>query len=215
MNARYVVRTQRTRLACASGLAAVILICAQITLAAADFSVSTPNSQFAFAISSNGVALGNSPTLVLVRGRTYTFSVNTTCGFHPFRVNSAGASNNVICSGTLTYIVPTNAQNYTYDCGFHGASMQGQIVTVAPPPPPTPPVPKIISFTIGTNIMLRSAPTTNTFTLFPEYKTNLNSSNWVALSVLSNRFLNGTSETFCGRPPGTNVFIRLRAGPSI
>jgi hypothetical protein len=182
---------------------------------AADFSVSTPGSQFAFAISSNGVALGNSPTLVLVRGQTYTFSVNTTCGFHPFRVNSAGVVNNVICSGTLTYTVPTAAQNYTYDCGLHGVLMQGQIVTVDPPPPPTPPIPRIISFTIGTNIVLRSAPTTNTFTLFPEYKTNLNNSNWVALSVLSNRFLNGTSETFCGRPPGTNLFIRLRAGPSI
>ena len=28
--------------------------------------------------------------------------------------------------------------------------------------------------------------------------------------MAENRFLNGTNETLCGRPPGSNVFIRLR-----
>ena len=177
---------------------------------AADFSVGTPNAQFAFAITnSSSQFLGNSATLTLVRGRTYTFAVSTTGGFHPFRVNSPGVVNNSITSGTLTYTVPTTAANYYYDCGLHGETMRGEIVTV---PPPTPPVPRIVSYTIGSNIVLRSAPTTNTFALVPEYKTNLSSSNWLPLTVLSNRFLTGTSETFCGRPPGTNVFIRIRAG---
>src|SRR5689334_3139937 len=42
----------------------------------ADFTVRTPDGQFAFQI--NGE---NSPTLTLVRGRTYTFDVQTTADF--------------------------------------------------------------------------------------------------------------------------------------
>ena len=45
---------------------------------------------------------------------------------------------------------------------------------------------------------------------FPEFSTNLTSTNWFAITVQSNNFVNGTNETFCGRPPGTNVFIRVR-----
>ena len=194
-----------------SAAATAIALCLGSVIAA-DFSVGTPNSQFAFAITNSmGQSLGNGPTLTLVRGRTYTFAVSTTCGFHPFRVNSPGVVNNSICAGTLTYTVPTNNANYFYDCSLHGASLRGEITTIAPPPPPTPPVPRIVSYSFGTNIVLRSSPATNTFTITPEFKTNLNNTNWVALTVLSNRFVNGTNETFCGRPPGTNVFIRVRA----
>ena len=198
-------RTQRI------GFAMIAVMLSFWTASAADFSVSTPGNQFSFAFNdSQGRSLGNSPTLVLVRGRTYTFAVNTTCNFHPFRVQSpAGVVNNNICNGTLTYTVPTNAANYFYDCTIHGALMRGEITTIAPP---TPPVPRIVDYSFGSSIVLRSAPGTNTFTIIPEFKTNLNNTNWVALTVQSNRFLNGTNETFCGRPPGSNVFIRVRVG---
>ena len=206
---RHILRTPRILTQPLCGLAA-LLFGLQMVLAA-DFMVTSPS---VFAI--NGV--GGDPTITLVRGRTYTFQLNTS-GSHPFFIGTAVQShvapagvsgNNGASSGTITFAVPTNAVNCVYYCTIH--SFSGNIVMVNPP---TPPVPRIVSFTIGTNIVLRSAPATNTFTIFPEYKTNLNSSNWVPLSVVSNRFLNGTSETFCGRPPGTNLFIRLRAGPSI
>ena len=32
-----------------------------------------------------------------------------------------------------------------------------------------------------------------------------------ALTVQTNRFLGGTNETICGRPPDSNVFIRVKA----
>jgi hypothetical protein len=178
-------------------------------LSAADFVVTSPS-----VFSINGTP-GN-PTITLVRGRTYTFQLNTTPGFHPFFIGTsvgsgiapAGVSGaNGGSSGTITWVVPTNAANAVYYCTVHFFS--GSIVMVNPP---SPPVPKIVSFSIGTNIVLRSAPATNTFPIVPEYKTNLNSSNWLALTILSNRFFGSTSETFCGRPPGTNVFIRVRAG---
>ena len=168
----------------------------------ADFAVTSPG----FFYSINGAQ--PNPTITLVRGRTYTFSVSTAAN-HPFQILSPGTfTNNNISSGTLTYVVPTNApatNNPGYRCSFHNFS--GIILTIDPP---TPPVPKIVSYSFGSSIILRSAPATNTFTVIPEFKTNLNNTNWFGLTVLSNRFLNGTNETFCGPPSATNLFIRLR-----
>jgi len=169
-----------------------------------DFTVRTPENQFAFKI--NGV---DSPTLTLVRGRTYTFEVETTPNSHPFHIESPGVDMNDIVSGTITYVVPTNAANYYYNCTFHGDSMRGEIITTEPPAPPTF---KILSLTVSSNIVLTSTGT-NTWTVTPEFNTNLMTTNWFALTMQTNRFLNGTNEVICGRPPGSEVFIRLRAQP--
>jgi hypothetical protein len=166
---------------------------------AADFSVTYAGGS-AYAI--NGT--GGNPTLTLVRGRTYTFALNTTSS-HPFRINSAGAPSSGMFTGTISYTVPTNVANYTYRCTIHGFG--GDILTVAPPPPP---VVRIVDVSVGTNIVLRSTGT-NTWTVFPEYRTNVTQTNWFALTVQTNRFANGTNETFCGKPPGDSVFIRIRA----
>jgi len=170
--------------------------------APADFMVRTPGDQLAFQI--NGV---NSPTLTLVRGRTYTFDVHTSTNFHPFHIESPGVDTNDIDFGTITYTVPMDATNYFYDCIVHFTQMRGQIVTVAPP------AFRIVSLSVSSNIVLRSTGT-NTWTVNPEFNTNLTTANWFALTVQSNRFMNGTNEIFCGRPPGSNVFIRLRAQPN-
>ncbi len=177
-----------------------------------DFTVVTTADSTVFQI--NGV---NAPTLTLVRGGLYIFSVNVNAGGHMFRINSPGVTGpdgaaywNYTAQGKLTYQVPTNASNYTYDCFIHGASMQGDILTVPPPPPAVPPPPPIVGFQVGTNVVVRSLGT-NSFSLLPEYSTNLSSTNWFRLSVQQYRFLGGTNETICGRPPGSNVFIRLRA----
>src|SRR5438552_947200 len=61
----------------------LVLALSVAAASAADFSVRTPNAQFAFQI--NGV---DSPTLTLVRGQTYTFDVQTTVAFHPFHIES-------------------------------------------------------------------------------------------------------------------------------
>lgn len=171
---------------------------------AADFTVTTPGGQFTFNI--NGV---NSPALTLVRGKTYTFQVNTTPGVHPFRINSPGVVNNNISTGTMTYTVPASGANFTYDCTVHGASMQGTIRTIDPPPPI-----RILSISVGTNILLRSTGTNN-LTVMPEYKTNLTSTNWFALTVETNRYTNGTNDTICGLPQdaGDSVFIRIKSQP--
>ena len=170
------------------------------TVFAADFNVTSPG--FFYAINGNQP----NPTLTLVRGQTYTFAVNAG-STHPFEIRSPGVVNNNISQGTITYTVPNIASNYTYICSIH--FFGGQIVTVAPPPPP--PI-HILSLAVSNNVVLRSTGT-NGWSVNPEFSTNLTTTNWFALSVLSNRFLNGINETFCGRPPGTNVFLRIRSLP--
>jgi len=172
---------------------------------AADFSVTTPGGAFAFTI--NGM---QNPTLTLFRGKTYTFDINTTVNFHPFEILGAGVQNNNISTGTLTYTVPNVAANYNYICSIHGFG--GQILTVAPPPPPPPPTIRILRLSVGTNVVLFSTGT-NTWSVNPLYSTNLSTTNWYALTVVTNTFLNGTNETICGRPPGTNLFFRIRSQP--
>src|SRR5437773_963116 len=77
--------------------------------------------------------------------------------------------------------------------------------TVAPPPPPT-----IVDITVRTNLLLYSTGT-NAWNLQPQYSTNLGQTNWSALTVSSNLVANSTNELICGKPPGNNVFIRLKA----
>jgi hypothetical protein len=169
----------------------------------ANFSVTSPG--FFYAI--NG--LQPNPTLTLVRGQTYTFAVNSDLD-HPFLINSPGVQNNNISQGTITYTVPTVASNYNYFCSIHGFG--AQILTVAPSPPPTPTI-RILSLAVSNNVVLRSTGT-NGWSVNPEFSTNLTSTNWFALTVLTNNFLNGTNETICGRPPGSNVFFRIRSQPN-
>ena len=163
---------------------------------AADFTVNSPGSFYSI----NGMS--PNPTITVVRGELYTFSVATS-STHPFRLlNTTGVTNNNISSGTISWRVPTNAMDYRYECSLHHFS--GAILTI---PPPTV---RIVGLGVGANLVVRSTGTNN-WTLTPQFSTNLGTSNWSALTVQSNRFLNGTNETFCGRPPGTNVFIRIKA----
>lgn len=179
-------------------LAAVAV--SQSALRAADFQVR--NSGFVYFINGDRY-----PTLTLVRGLTYTFDVQTS-SFHPFHIESPGVQNNDISSGVITYTVPTNNTGYYYECVVHGEQMRAGITTVAAPPI------EILNLTVGTNLVLTSTATNN-WNLYPEYNTNLGigGTNWFALTVQTNRLVNGTRETICGRPEGNPVFIRIRATP--
>ena len=166
-------------------------------LQAADFTVETPGGQYQFLF--NGT---NANTLILVRGQTYTFNVQTTYQ-HPFHIESPGVENNDITTGLITYTVPTNNMNYSYSCGIH-PWMFGDIITIEPPQI------KILSLTVGTNLVLTSTAT-NGWSVFPEYATNLVSTNWYALVVQTNRMANDKLETICGRPEGNPVLLRIKA----
>lgn len=165
---------------------------------AADFTVT--NSGFVYFI--NGVRF---PTLTLVRGQTYTFDINAS-SLHPFHIESPGVDINDISSGLITYSVPTNNENYYYECSVHGEQMRAGITTV------TAPLIQILNLSVGSNLVVTST-LTNNWTVYPEYTTGFGTTNWFTLTVQSNRFINGTRETICGRPAGESVFIRIKATP--
>jgi hypothetical protein len=185
-----------------TGAAVIVSFLFSQAVFAADFTVTSPG--FFYAINGNQP----NPNITLVRGQTYTFAVNSRSD-HPFLINSPGVLNNNISQGTITYTVPTAASNYNYFCSIHGFG--AQIITVAPAPPP--PTIRILSLAVSNNVVLRSTGT-NGWSVNPEYSTNLTTTNWFALSILSNSFLNGINETICGRPPGSNVFLRIRSQPN-
>jgi hypothetical protein len=183
--------------ACLGFIVGMSILAGGLRVMAADFNVTSPG--FFYRINN----VEPNPTLTVVRGETYTFAINAG-STHPFRINNPGPNilNNNISQGTITWTVPTNVANYTYVCSFHGFG--GAINTM---PPPTF---RILRLDVGTDLTLRSTGTNN-WTITPQYSTNLARTNWLALTVKTNRFANGTNETVCGRPAGTNVFIRLRA----
>lgn len=185
--------------ACALALSATLSpVAAQATI---DFNVTTPGFYYTF----NDDPTPN-PGITLVRGKTYTFNIDAEFD-HPFYIfPESGVDNNNTSSGLITYQVPADAQsdNVFYICSQHGFGNSFTFVDAAPPPI------QLLSISVTTNVVLVSTGTSDT-NLFPEFTTNLSATNWFALTVTSNRFDGVTNETICGRPPGTNVFIRIRS----
>jgi hypothetical protein len=193
-------------------------------LSIAWFAILLATARLAPAAITNSVPSGNGvdytingqsdPALTLVRGVTYIFQLGN-LSVHPFNIRTAingsqfntGVTGNGSTSGILTFVVPTNAPaTLAYQCGNH-SSMAGMLNIVDPP---TPPAFAIASLVVSNRVVLRH-PGTNTFTYTPEFSTNLITTNWTALVVQSNQFLNGTNQIFCGLPAGSNVFFRIRA----
>jgi hypothetical protein len=191
-----------TKISRVGGFLAATFWLAPLAAAPADFSVTSPG--YFYTINS----ASPDPVLTVVRGNTYRFAINTS-SIHPFEILSTGVSSNNISFGTITWTVPLAASNYNYKCSIHGFG--NQILTVAPAPPP-PPTISIVGLSLGSNITLLSTGT-DTWSVLPEFKTDLALTNWYALTVQTNSFSNGTNETICGRPPGDQVFIRIRAQP--
>jgi hypothetical protein len=169
--------------------AVVSLVLLTRVATAADFTVTSPGSFFSI----NGQT---NPKLTLIRGKTYTFAVNTACGSHPFKINSLGVTNNNICSGTLTYTVPLTFSNYQYICSIH--FFGSTIETIPPPPAPTI---NIVGLSVGTNVTLLSTGT-NTWSLVPEFSTNFSTTNWFAL--------NRTNESVCKRHERNDLWTAPR-----
>jgi hypothetical protein len=166
-----------------------------------DFNVQSPDYYYTF----NDDPTPN-PEITLVRGKTYTFNINTD-PIHPFMIYpETGVQNNNINSGVITFHVPTDAQSglTTYFCSFHGFGNSFNFVDATPTPI------QLLSISVSTNLVLVSTGASNT-NFFPEYSTDLTTTNWFALTVTSNRFFGGTNETICGRPPGSTVFVRIRS----
>ncbi|ADR23624.1 hypothetical protein MATR_25200 [Marivirga tractuosa] len=96
----------------------------------------TNDGTSSYIFTGDGLTDASNPDLTLVRGETYTFTVNASG--HPFYINETqgtgtsnaynnGVTNNGAQSGTVTFTVPNDAPNTLfYNCEFH-SSMTGTI----------------------------------------------------------------------------------------
>jgi len=86
-------------------------------------------------------------------------------------------------------------------------------LTIGYSPPAPEPTVRIVSMELTpTNVLLRSLGT-NGWLAFPEFSSNLISSNWTVVPNFSNAFVNGTNVTTFDRLEpicGPNVFLRVR-----
>jgi hypothetical protein len=217
------------------GMALALCICtagnlqAQVVVSPANYTVTTPGSEFEFVVNGNSSGqsakdanVDDSLNFSLNAGATYIFSMNT-ASFHPVDIctnpdtssHYIGASAQAVSSGTVTVTIP--ATNYPptlyYICNIH--TFYG-IITVNPPQPP--PAATILSTSVKTNIVLTFSGGTNTIQLIPQFSSNLEENVWLPVPIYTNNFSGtGTNTTSFGRLDaicGPDVFLRISQAPN-
>ena len=91
--------------------------------------------------------------------------------------------------------------------GFHGE------IDLTAPVLPAPPRNQILSVHVGTNVVMTSTGTNTTWTLIPEFSSNLFGGMWAPVPSYTNTFANGTNTTTFNRLDpicGPNVYLRVR-----
>jgi hypothetical protein len=172
-----------------------------------------------------GIPTNNCPPLVLTAGTTNTFVISVDAT-HPLKIvtNSpgplatgfTGASPQGLTTGTMTLIIP--ATNYPsslyYECSRH--FFYGTI-TIVPPSAGAPPQNAIISILVTpTGVTVTSTGTNTTYTLVPQFDSNVINGAWQDVPAFTNNFNNGSNVTTFGRLDaecGSNVFLRISQRP--
>jgi hypothetical protein len=210
-------------------LGAITLCLARAGWAQTNFLVTSPSLIYAV----NGVTTGdapgfftnNCPPLTLVAGNTYTFTMQASLlhpmvvvtqnnGVPPSAFEYTNASPQIISAGIITLTLPATNFPTTlyYQCNVHG--FYG-VITVVPPtlaPPPN----QIVSISLTTNIVLVSTGTGTSYTLVPQFSSNLVNGVWQTVPAYTNHFSNGTNTTVFERLDpicGPNVFLRISQQP--
>lgn len=181
--------------------------------------ITTPNSSI-FNYSVDGSAQ-TCPTFTLTAGVTNILRINTS-SIHPVIITTNrntsmtsyfnGAAPENINSGNIALRIPATGFPSTlyYICSVHGFSGQ---INVSAPVSPVPPRNQILSVRIGTNIVMTSTGTNTSWTLIPEFSSNLVGGVWAAVPTYTNTFANGTNTTTFNRLDpicGPNVYLRVR-----
>ena len=118
--------------------------------------------------------------------------------------------------GTITLVIPSTNFPTTlyYECNQH--FFYG-VITVVPPTAQPPPPNTIISLIVGpTLVTMISSGTNTTYSLVPQFDSNVIDGNWQDVPGFTNTFANGTNMTVFDRLDsicGSNVFLRITQRP--
>ena len=172
-----------------------------------------------YAFLTNGNAGVHNPTIPLKAGVPNYFIINDS-SLHPVVIctNSStagrynGASPQNTFSGTMTLNTPSAGfpTRLYYICNLHGFFGAIDLTSLVGP---TPPANTIISLQVGTNVVMLSTGTNTTWTVIPEFRSNLTTAVWTPVANYTNTFANGTNKTVFNRLDpicGPNVYLRLR-----
>jgi hypothetical protein len=172
----------------------------------------------------NGGAVGN-PTISLTAGVTNVFVVTNDSSIHPVIITTTpppnssgqygGASPQNITSGNINLVTPATGfpTKLYYMCSIH---LFGGEIDLSAPIGAAPPRNTILQIKVGTNIVMTSTGTNTTWTLVPQYSTNLASQLWTPVPTYNNSFSNGTNTTVFDRLDpiaGPNVYLRISQQP--
>ncbi len=161
-----------------------------------------------------------SPTIELYAGVTNVLDIQTDED-HPVVVTTTpdpndwyDGANPEDVNNTQIFLV-TPATGYPsvlyYVCPLH--YFYGEIHFSYPPPPLAPPQNTILSIKVGTNVVMTSTGTNTTWSLVPEYRSNLTLGGWAPVPSYTNTYANGTNTTVFNRLDpicGPNVYLRVR-----
>jgi hypothetical protein len=221
-----------------SSLAAVMLLgmCGAASAQQTNFGVTTPSFTFQYFIDgTNNTGTGqnggasptnNSPPLTLTAGQTYTFNISD-ASIHPMEIVTSTPSTGsaphytnatplTTASGTMTLVIPATGFPTTlyYECSVH--FFYG-VITVVPPVVNAPPANHIISIVLTPDTVTMTSDGTNTtYSLVPQFNSNLVSGSWLDVPSFTNVFASGTNTTSFNRLDavcGPNVFLRISQRP--
>jgi hypothetical protein len=181
--------------------------------------ITTPGGVYAFSVDGSDPV---NPTIQLVAGVTNVLIIDT-ADYHPVViVNStdpsdwySGADSQIVNSGLINLTTPETGFPTVlyYMCYYHG--FYGEI-DINPPLSPTPPANTILQVQVGTNVVMTSTGTNTTWTVVPQFSSNLVSGVWAPVPNYTNTFANGTNTTVFPRLDpicGPNVFLRVSQQP--
>jgi hypothetical protein len=200
---------------------ALILYFVGLGLCHADYhtnTITTPDGNYVFSVDGSDIDTDPNPTIELVAGVTNILIIDT-ASFHPVVITSTpdtsdwydGADAQAVNAQPINLVTPASGFPTTlyYMCYFHG--FYGQINLTAPgggaPPPNT-----ILQVYVGTNVVMTSTGTSTTWSVVPEFSSNLVCGAWSTIPNYTNSYANGTNTTVFPRLDpicGPNVFLRI------
>jgi hypothetical protein len=175
--------------------------------------ITTPNDMWAYRVDGGS---DDNPTILLEAGVTNILDMQAYPD-HPviiltdnFEIYN-GASPQSVYDQPVGVVTPSTGfpTKLLYMCVIHGFYGEIHFSSSSPFPPPN----TILQIQVGTNVVMTSTGTNTTWTLVPEFSSNIVNGLWAPVPSYTNTFASGTNTTVFDRLDpicGPSVFLRLR-----